>query len=563
MVPNALREYESVSPDSTAAGDISAVRMAVDVRRFSWVRPLAGDYAFNFTRIAPLYSGDPRSPEAWKEAVARVQGRPRDRGAVARALAAQQSRRNAPPACREAAHSLADSQTVAIVTGQQAGVFGGPLFTVLKSITAIRLARQVSDAMGLRAVPVFWVDAEDHDWEEIASCTVLDAQSQPCTITVPAPDGAGELSVAALRLDDRVGEAIAAVGAALPRTEFSDSTLEQLRAAYRPGTSVSEAFCAWLESLLGSAGLVVFDSADPAVKPLLSNVFQHEIATAGKSAALVKEAGNRLSERGHAPQIVAQPGSVALFRIDDARTPVRHESGRFGVGDRSYTAEALAAEAERHPHLFSPNVFLRPIVQDTLFPTVCYVAGPSELAYLGQLREVYAHFGVPMPLIHPRATATLIDSATYRFLTKYNVPLEALQPRDESALNRLLEAQLPPAVEETLTDTGELIRRAMQRVIDVMPAVDPTLAGAAQSTLGKMEHELATLRNKLLQAVKRRNETLRRQFTRAQALTFPNGHQQERALAVVHFLNLYGPALVDRLLEELPLELGQHWVLTI
>jgi uncharacterized protein YllA (UPF0747 family) len=179
------------------------------------------------------------------------------------------------------------------------------------------------------------------------------------------------------------------------------------------------------------------------------------------------------------------------------------------------------------------------------------------------LRGVYESFGVPMPLMYPRATATLVDSATARFLARYDVPLAAFQPQDESALNRLLESQIPQSVEDAIKEAEEALARTMNRVIEAMPAVDPTLAGAAKTTLGKMEHDLRGLQNKMIQAVKKRDETLRRQFARAQAQVFPLGHAQERTLGVVYFLNRYGPAVVDRLLSELPLELGQHWVITI
>jgi uncharacterized protein YllA (UPF0747 family) len=202
-------------------------------------------------------------------------------------------------------------------------------------------------------------------------------------------------------------------------------------------------------------------------------------------------------------------------------------------------------------------------VQDTLFPTICYVAGPSELAYLGQLRGVYEVFGVPMPLIYPRATATIIDGAAARFLNRHHMPLNELRSRDESALNRLLQAQLPPEIEQSLKDADDTLHAALQRVIEALPALDPTLAGAAKTTMGKMEHDLRSLQGKVIQAAKRRDETLRRQFTRAQAQIFPLGQPQERTLTLVFFLNRYGPALVDALLRELPLQMGRHWMLTL
>ena len=144
-------------------------------------------------------------------------------------------------------------------------------------------------------------------------------------------------------------------------------------------------------------------------------------------------------------------------------------------------------DARTRPETFSPNVLLRPIVEDALFPTVCYVSGPNELAYLAQLRKVYEHFGVPMPLFFPRASATILDSASARFLAKHDLPFEALQARDESALNRLLAASLPESVDQALTSAEDAIARTMAAVIQSVPAVDATLEGAAKSTLGKLQ----------------------------------------------------------------------------
>lgn len=552
MFQKPLREYEVVS---LASG--------IDVRRFSWIRPLAGDYANNFANVAALYAGDPTSPEAWRAAIARSQQHGRRRDDVAALIAAQQERRSAPVEARATAAKLKDVSTVAVVTGQQAGVFGGPLFTLLKAITAIQLARRGATEHGVPVIPVFWVDAEDHDWDEVRSLVVLDENFQPKTVELDPVDGAGQLPVASLTLTDDVDKALGNLEASLARTDFTDWTMSALRQAWRPGEGMASAFARWLEQLLGPLGLVVFESADPAAKPLVADLFARELQFPGRTATLATTAGTVLSERGHQPQVVPQPDSLSLFRLDGSRRPIRRQGDQFVVGENVHAPAALAAEAVEHPERFSPNVLLRPVVQDALFPTICYVPGPSELAYLGQLRGVYEHFGVPMPLMYPRASATLIDAAAARFLSKYDFPIEELQPQDESGLNRLLQAQLPKTVEQALAEAEQSIHRTMQRVTEVMPEVDPTLAGASKTTLGKMEHDLRALQGKVIQAAKKRDETLRRQFARAQAQIFPMGHPQERTLGVVFFLNRYGPALVDRLLEELPLEIGKHWVITI
>ena len=552
MFRKPLTEYEIVS-----------LATGIDVRRFSWIRPLAGDYADNYQNVAPLYAGDPTSADAWRKAITRVRQHARRSREVAAIVGRQQEKRGAPPEARAAVARLEHPDTVAIVTGQQAGAFGGPLFTLLKALTAIQLARRTAAEHRVDAVAIFWVDAEDHDWEEVRGVTVLDAQFHPKTIELDPPEGAGHLPIASVTLDDRITRALDELKAALAATDFTDWTMSGLSAAWKPGERMASAFARWLEGLLGPVGLIVFESADPAAKPLVADLFARELQLPGKTATLAADAGTALQARGHQPQVVPQPDSLSLFRLEEARRPIRRQGDGFLIGENVHSAAALAAEAVDHPERFSPNVLLRPVVQDTLFPTICYVAGPSELAYLGQLRGVYEHFAVPMPIMYPRASVTLIDSATARFLSKYNVAIEELQPQDESALNHLLEAQLPKTVEEALNQAEESARRTMSRVIEVMPEVDPTLAGAAKTTLGRMDHDLKGLRSKMIQAAKKRDETLRRQFSRAQSQMFPLGHPQERTLGVVFFLNRYGPALVDRLLEELPLDLGKHWIVTL
>jgi bacillithiol biosynthesis cysteine-adding enzyme BshC len=555
-----------VQVNSTSSATESSARISVDVRRFPWIRRLAADYAYDFGSVAPFFSGDPSDRGAWAEAIARTQAHERGRVEIAQVVAAQQARRGAPPAAREAAARLADRRTVAVLTGQQAGLFGGPLFTMLKALTALKLADQVAHDHNVPAVAIFWIDAEDHDWEEVRSCSIFNSDLDVRTVSLPGRPGAEPAPVATIALDNSILDAINTLEANLPPTDFRSSLIAELRGAYQPGVGMAEAFGRWLESVLGGRGLIVYDSSDPASKPLAGSVFTRELAAPGQTAKLASMAGSDLVARGYHSQVHAHDDSLALFRLDlerGGRRAIRQQDGQFIVGEQTFPTAALVQQATERPASFSPNVLLRPVVQDTLFPTICYVAGPNELAYLGQLRGVYEHFGVPMPLMFPRASATIVDSAAIRFLTRYKLPLEALQPQDEAALNELLKAQIPAVVEESIADAGKAIDAQMARVIQAMPALDPTLEGAARSTLGRMQHDLQTLHVKMIQAAKRRDETLRRQFMHARALVFPGGHAQERAIGFVSFLNQYGPALVDRIDEELPLDLGRHWIVAI
>jgi bacillithiol synthase len=552
----------SVNPQPSAQGAASA-RIPVDIRCYPGIRRLAGDYAYAFDPLAPFYAGNPARPEAWQSAIERVQAHPLDRRAMVDVITAQQQRRGAPPEARAALDRLRQDGTVAVVTGQQAGAFGGPLYTLLKAVTALRLAARVRQDHQTPAVAVFWIDSEDHDWDEVSSCTVLDGDAQARTIRLPAPAGAGTLPVARLTLGDGVAAALDELAEALPPTEFTASLMTRLRSAYKAGLSTSEAFGRLLEFTLGEFGLIVYDAADPAAKALVRDVFVREVQFPGRTAELALEAGSQLVRLGYHAQVSAHADGVSLFSLAGGRHPIRFADGAYRIGDRAWTQPDLLSEVGANPAGFSPNVLLRPIVQDTLFPTVAYVAGPNELAYLGQLKAVYAHFGVPMPLMVPRASATLLDSAGVRFLGKHDVALETLHAQDESVLNRLLEAALPGDVERAYQAAAAALDGPMQALVQAVPAIDPTLEGAARSVAGKVNHELQGLHAKIIHAAKRRDETLRRQFTRARAQAFPSGHAQERTVGFVSFLNRSGPGLLDHLVRDLPLDPGSHWVVTV
>src|SRR6185503_15743128 len=357
------------------------------------------------------------------------------------------------------------------------------------------------------------------------------------------PPGAEIEPVARVRLDASIGDALAELAATLPETEFTAPMLESLRTAYDPGVGMADAFGRWMESVLGARGLVVYNSADPAAKPLAAAVFAREIERAGETARLAADTG-------------------ALFHLNAGRQPIRIQGDGFLVGDNVESRSALLERVREAPAEFSPNVLLRPVVQDTLFPTICYVAGPNELAYLGQLRGVYGAFGVPMPLMYQRGTATLLDSNGASFLVRHDVALEQLQAQDEAVLNQLLASQLPPGVDAAMQDAALVLQERMERLAASVAQIDATLESAARSALGRMQDDLKKLQGKIIQAAKRKDDTLRRQFQHLQAQAFPGGDPQERAVGFVHFLNKYGPVLIDRLLEEMPVDMGVHWIIT-
>jgi bacillithiol biosynthesis cysteine-adding enzyme BshC len=537
---------------------------SIDLDRFPWSRPLTTACLRQFSTVAALFAGDPRDPQAWRDMVTRVQRAKRDPAAMSRMLTRHLSRRGAPSQALEAVGALADPRTVAVVTGQQAGLFGGPLYTLLKAVTAIQLARRMEHDLGVRAVPIFWVEAEDHDWDEVRSVHILDGEHNLRAVAAADLPGAGQRPIGCLTLNDGISATILELVAALPPSDFTAELQLRLGRRYRDGIGMAQAFAGWMDDLFGAHGLVVFEADAVEAKPLVAELFLDELDHAGRTARLVGEAGVAMKALGHAPQIEPQGDSVALFYLaEHARVAIKRRGDEFVIDDAVRSAADVRREAKNHPERFSPNVLLRPLVQDRLFPTVCYVAGPSELAYQAQLGGVYRAFGVERPLLLPRASATLLDAAALRFLERHHLSLEDLHQEHETALAHIVVRSLPTGVEQALRGTQDAVSERGRTLKDAVNLLDPTLAGAVDTTLDRMRNTLQSLHGKIVQAAKRNDETLRRQFTRTHALVYPGGAPQERVLGVPFFLNRYGFDLGQRLLDTLPLDTDRHHVLSI
>ena len=388
---------------------MNSLQIPVDIRRFPWVKKLAADYAFQFAALAPFFSGDPAAPAAWSSAIASAQRHPRQRAEMSALLTTQLERRNAPAAARAAAVRLAEPNTVAVVTGQQAGLFGGPLFTLYKGLTAAKLAARITQEHGVPAVAVFWVESEDHDWDEVASVSVLDNELQRRTITLPAPAGAGQSPIGAIQVGSEIHGTLDELASVLPQTEFTAGLLEDLRQRLHAGQRH--------------------------VRRLRSRARPHAGRPRRDRIRVLRPLGEaacardlRARNRAPRPHVGARGRSRTTARRRGvpraSRGLVRKRARRyFGLTAleprwRSQMRRPWSAKRAIAPKRSARTSSYGRLSKTRCFPTVTYVSGPNELAYLGQLRDVYAQFGVPMPLMYPRASATVLDSAGARFLEK-------------------------------------------------------------------------------------------------------------------------------------------------
>ncbi|MEZ4700610.1 MAG: bacillithiol biosynthesis cysteine-adding enzyme BshC [Rhodothermales bacterium] len=527
--------------------------------------PLFADYCTRYGRVAGFYNGDFRNPDDLRAALRRTLAVDRDRDALVDALTAQQARWGVDEATRQSLETLRSPRAGAVITGQQLGLFVSPLYTIYKTLTTIQLARHLSDTSGHPVVPVFWLAGEDHDFEEIASLTLLNG-SDLSDVTYPEPPlAAGAVNagpVGRLPVAPAIDDLIARVGDALPRTDVTPDLLALLRDAYRPGVPMEDAFARVLRHLLPGTGLIIASIDDPAMKRLAAPLFEREARDCAGSNARLAAASEALIAAGYHAQVTTQPTN--LFVMDpEGRLPVDAEGGRFRL--RGTTHEWSEAELIRTiretPERFSPNVVLRPILQDLLFPTVAYVAGPGETAYFAQYRGVYDWAEVPMPIIYPRVSVSLLEPAVRKHLDQYPFALPDYARGAEKLLKETAASRMPASYEAAYARAMEAFDAHLDALKKEAGEIDATLERSAESSRVRIHRTMSRLHDRMVRGQKRNMDIDRQRIERIAAHLFPHGKPQERALSPLHLLNEYGLDFFVRLMDRLPLDTWEHHVL--
>ncbi|HLA63621.1 MAG TPA: bacillithiol biosynthesis cysteine-adding enzyme BshC [Rhodothermales bacterium] len=554
---NVAERTDGAAPAAVRAARIAYADLGASALLAAYV---AGD-----PRALALYPADPYAPGALAAAADRAAAYPRDRDALADVLREQNTAWGASEEVLAAIERLRDVGAVAVVTGQQLGLFGGPLYTLHKALSAVRLAEKVEQETGRPAVPVFWLADEDHDYAEIH--TAQFARGEAVTRVVYSDGRAPEENrgpVGRVVLGDAVTDTLEALEASLPAGPFREGLLEGLRQAWAPGTLWRDSFAATLRLLLPDTPLVLFSADDPRVKRLAAPVLGMEAAGWAETHAAHEAQSARVAAAGFGVQVPPRPLHLFLLGDDGGRhaLDVGDDGAAVTVRGSGHVlgTDELAALAREAPERLSPDVVLRPVIQDALFPTAAYVAGPGEAAYFAQLTGVYARFGVPMPVIYPRASITLVEPAVRRTLERYGLPLLDLRGDPARLHARLALEREGSSLEAALAEADVAVEAAVARVSGAATALDPSLDRAADAARAYVEKALARLRLKTVRVAKRRQAEVGAQVARAHAALFPGGAPQERALSALGLWARYGPHLARFIADGLDLDTRAHEV---
>ena len=452
----------------------------------------------------------------------------------------------------------------AVVTGQQVGLFGGPLLTLLKAATAIRKAQDATRESGREHVPVFWLASEDHDLAEVDQVSLLTKTSVETlklglSATKPVPVGAMPLGEDAARLAAELERASELLGWA--------PIVDLLRECYGTDATLAEGFGKLLTRVFAAQGLVVLDAASREFHALGAPVLRYALEHADELETALIGRSKELEAAGYHAQVLVVAGHSLLFLIDaetGARLPLRRgDAGAWKAGSRSYTAAELLAILEAEPERLSPNALLRPVFQDCILPTAAYVGGPAEIAYFAQSTVVYEQaLGRVTPVL-PRLSATLIEPAIAAVMAQHEVQLpQVFEAKTADALAQRLGARaMPIEGKRKLAAVGNAMDAELTALTEYMTAMSADLGRSAEVSASKMRYQMDRLRRMAAEFQVQKEASLKKHATAMMLSLFPDEHPQERLLAGVWFLARYGETLPELLVEHAGQECPGHRVI--
>ncbi|RQD77175.1 MAG: bacillithiol biosynthesis cysteine-adding enzyme BshC, partial [Candidatus Syntrophonatronum acetioxidans] len=446
-----------------------------------------------------------------------------------------------------------------VVTGQQAGVLTGPLYTIYKAAAAVKLARELT-RQGMKAVPVFWIPSEDHDFQEIRSVLVQGKEGLPVKIEV-ADKSSGQ-PVERIPFSKEEGERlIQELDRETPATEFKGEILETLRDTARRSETFTRWFALLMTRLFKGTGLILFNPLIPEIRKGAGGLLASLGLQGEKIQGLLSTREKELEERGYHVQVNREKEHLNLFAfLPGGRAALLNQDGQVVTrqGNNLGEIEEVAKKIENNPGEFGPGVLTRPLMQETLLPTLSYVAGPAELSYFAQLMPLYEHFHLRPPVLYPRPSLTLVEPRMRRFMEKYSLSREDLFDLEQVRQN-YLEEKGSRELKELFQGVERNIRKEYDALGQELIKIEKGLGDLTQKNLGRVMKEVDYLKKKAREALKDKNEKALSHFKILEESVLPGGELQERKYNIFPYLIKYGPGFMDKLKKEFPLEPGHHF----
>ena len=516
---------------------------------------LVRDYLAGAPRPAPFYRGSPFETATYRRKADELD---RTTGPGVREVAASIVR-PAGPAARQALREVLRREGYFVTTGQQPGLLGGPLYSLYKALTAVRLADDLTMALERPVMPLFWVASEDHDWEEANHAHVIDESNRLRHLTLGSNPGAVPRPLGRIRLGEGIVDVVDRLEGCFPRNDYHARYMDLVRGTYNPWATMASAFSDLMAELLRDTPAGLIDAAHPALKEASRPILRAEAEDPVASEEAVRESCDALTGLGYALQVPVIPGAVNLCTdLGEGRDRLQRSGGGFTRrrSGRAISKRRLMSLIEDVPDKVSPNVLLRPVVESFVFPTLAYVGGPGELAYFGQLSGLFRRHGTGVPVAVPRGSLMAVETKVSRVLAKFELEAGELR-RGDALLSRFARERIPADAQRALGRWREAVESVADELEGISAGIDAGLAGSVTRARNTGLSALATLEKKIVRAVKRRSETTAAQIMKAAVNLWPAGKPQERVLAPLQYLMRYGPEFTRSVLREARVELDR------
>jgi bacillithiol biosynthesis cysteine-adding enzyme BshC len=518
---------------------------------------LLRDYVHSFERVAPYFPHKPNLENILN--VARALDYPAKRRAEVAAILRQQNELLGAGTVTFENLSRFEKGAVAVVSGQQVGLFSGPCYAVYKAIAAVRIAKDLTE-QGVDAVPVFWMATEDHDLDEVRHTTFFH-NGKLVKLELPAGVGNGA-PVGRVPLGPEV-DGLRQAAAELLASDGGTELAAILNECYERQETYGSAFGKLFVRLLKHAGLILLDPLDLRLhrlaEPLLSRAVEERDAI---DEALLRR-DKELEAAGYAPQVKVTSRSTILFLISrDGRQVITDGDGKFESGQRTWSKQELLDAVRSEPENFSPNALFRPVVQDFLLPTAAYIGGPAEISYFAQSEVLYRHLLGRMPVMLPRAGFTLVDAKAQRLLKQYGIEVEQVWEGPQELAKRMSAASIPENLANLLQENGSEIHKRLWQWSDAVAVLDPTLKTAVETAQNKIEYQTEKLQQMIGRALDRKSGTVASHQEFLSNLIYPNKSLQSRELGFLPFAARWGQAAFDEIERHSGLKnAGTHFII--
>lgn len=468
---------------------------------------------------------------------------------------------------RENIRALESEKCVAVVTGQQVGLFTGPAYTIYKALTALRLAEELR-ARNVRAVPVFWMESEDHDLAEVCRFTTLDtdflAQTEDARGLLFGEQTSHQKSVGSIPIPQTIDSLIEIY---LSRTAPGPGHADVgawLKSTYNSGATLGAAFGQAMSQLFRDHGLILFDSQTPAARNLLSRLFDKAIEDADELRVALEDRTRSVVSAGFHGQVSIRDDSTLLFlQQDGMRSALVRKGTDFLVKntDILLSGRALIGISREAPRELSPNVLLRPLVQDSLFPTAAYVGGPAEVAYFAQIGILYRHFNLPMPAIWPRTSMAIVDADLARKWREFGLSYQDCFTKRDGIVQKILKGD--SSNDRVLNELRKELPQRLGALRPLVKKIDPTLEGSVATAERKILHNIDKLQAKITKLEERQNEALLATADQYIHQCYPDRRLQERALGIAYFLSRYGFDFIHKLYALVEIDQFDHMIIEL